>query len=369
MARRIRVFVSERKAFRNRNRNSNSNRNKRRPTSSPTADLNDDLLRQIFLCLGAKPLFRFQSVCKHWRSLLSNPLFLLDWKPKTVSGLFFRRFSRFYNPNIKFNFIPIHTENQYNSNSISLCKATLGSLNFANDSNGIKILQACNGLLLCSSTGSIEDDISHIYYVYNPTTKQFTTLPRPRSGGVLGSGPEESRNIIQFKAGVFLNGAIHWPSSSTNRSLYFNVNEELLQTMPMPPTDDNKYPRSIRYFGESRGHLHLIEFYDSSTLQFNIFEMKMDYSEWFVRYHVDLNTVVTVTATPPDFFVLCLLRGEIEEDSALVLYMVGQVISYNLNDKTSNKICDLKLRHSDVAYLKEYKYLIVHQYIETPFQV
>lgn len=46
------------------------------------------------------------------------------------------------------------------------------------------------------------------------------------------------------------------------------------------------------YFGESNGHLHLIEINNAPATRFSVYEMEMDYSGWFVKYHVDLGIVM-----------------------------------------------------------------------------
>ncbi|KAK8287310.1 hypothetical protein V6Z12_D07G051000 [Gossypium hirsutum] len=61
----------------------------------------------------------------------------------------------------------------------------------------------------------------------------------------------------EFGGGVFCNGAIHWLGAWNNTSFYFNVQDEELRDLPMPPIpDDWEDLRQCRYFGESQNHLH-----------------------------------------------------------------------------------------------------------------
>ncbi|KAJ6343007.1 hypothetical protein OIU78_010848 [Salix suchowensis] len=132
-----------------------------------------------------------------------------------------------------------------------------------------------------------------IYYVYNPTTKQHTTIPEPRRavGAALAFDPSKSPHykVIcvrkrrwlhhqyeilmyssnsgpwrvsgdplttkgsdeQFKGGVFCNGVIYWldVSGTTGVSLCFDIDGEKLEQMPPPPApqvDDVFEPRKFR---------------------------------------------------------------------------------------------------------------------------
>ncbi|XVF11371.1 hypothetical protein REPUB_Repub08aG0022200 [Reevesia pubescens] len=117
----------------------------------------------------------------------------------------------------------------------------------------------------------------------------------------------------QFKGGVFCNGAIHW-IDHCHTSLYFNVDEEKLGEMPtMPQIPEGLEERWLRYFGESRNHLHLIEIYGPRTTQFDIYEMESDYSSWEAN----------------------------DEESYMVLHIHGKAIHYNLKDGNFKKIFDL----------------------------
>ncbi|GER29579.1 F-box family protein [Striga asiatica] len=124
-----------------------------------------------------------------------------------------------------------------------------------------------------------------------------------------------------------------------NDSLYFNVDNQLFGTMPIPPTgwgcrdnyyledtcaDDYYFGESCvddYYFGESCGHLHYIYV----RLQFKVYEMRRDYSEWFVKYEVNLFPLLKEA-----FSILCVVRGEKEEGSFLVVQIPGKAVRYNI---------------------------------------
>ncbi|CAK9135124.1 unnamed protein product [Ilex paraguariensis] len=224
------------------------------------------------------------------------------------------------------------------------------------------------------------------YYIYNPTTKQFTILPKPRRGtgvsriihGVsLALDPYKSTHYkafcvyfserlpehyeiqvyssdpfiaeVNFNLGVFWNGAINWVSSWGD-SLYFNVDEEHLGTMPMPPMPDGWEERRLRYFGEYSDHLHLIEIYGPRTTHFSVYEMAKDYSGWSVKYLVDLDPVMDAfpesicTYLDPSglhyykFLILTVIRRDDDDESFLVLNIPGEAIRYNFKDRTFKKL-------------------------------
>ncbi|KAL2550074.1 F-box protein [Forsythia ovata] len=263
----------------------------------------------------------------------------------------------------------------------------------------MSIVQSCNGLLLCSSFRS--RDLNRKYYVYNPTIKHFSTLPKPDQetgirkricGMSLAFDPAKSSHYkvvcvqhleldqgeyeyqievyssetgpwkvssqpftaeANFEKGVYWNGSIHWVGNGTFESLYFIIDDERLETLPMPPIPDGWEWRSNYYFGESCGHLNFIETF-GPQIQFNIYEMKRDYSEWFVKYQVDLSPLVTAFPgmirsglNPTDWYyyalsIFCLIRGEKDEDSFLVLQIPGKAIRYNLVYKTFKKLHDFE---------------------------
>lgn len=83
---------------------------------------------------------------------------------------------------------------------------------------------------------------------------------------------------------------MHWVDRG-ELSLLFDVEQECLHEMPMPPVKEGRAERRLGYFGESGGHLYLVEIYGPLTVGFDVMEMKIDYSGWFVKYHVNLNAV------------------------------------------------------------------------------
>ncbi|KAL8149290.1 hypothetical protein AgCh_006336 [Apium graveolens] len=361
----------------------------------------EDLLIQIMLLVPIKTLMGFKSVSKQWLSLITDPRFIhLRYPlPPSASALFFRSSSCSSNPDYQFISLDI-TE---------VSPIPFKTLNFTRDplSSGISVLQSCNGLLLCASHQARE--FNRRYYVYNPTTSQFATLPKIRreySKHVLGmslafdslkspsykvvcvrtSGkllqieiyssetqlwrvsaePFTAPKYMEFRNSRFWNGSVHWWNNSFHNntwrddpySLYFKVDEEKVEQLSMPV----KHKRTVQmhvyewvetylvafYLGEFEGHWHLIEVdYDFTSL-FDVYEMAIDHSWWFVKYQVDLSAIYSVF---PEiiknnrygyaFNIISLVRRGREEDdeSFLVLEIPGgKIVHYNLVDKTVKKL-------------------------------
>ncbi|KAK3221142.1 hypothetical protein Dsin_015112 [Dipteronia sinensis] len=415
---------------------------KRKKKLNSLAD-NDDLLTEILIRLPLKSLLICKSVSKRWHSLISSPHFCRCLYPDAylVSGLLLHRSSILRNP--EHDFVPLSDKST---------SPPFKTLTFVNHPSGLKILQSCHGLLFCSSFR--DQGPMHDYFIYNPTTKQFLTLPRPGGqistivcGITLAFDPDKSphykvvcvrklkssqgylgiysrlenaypfehhylgnylwyqieiyssetrswrlsvksfiaQHSVNFRRGVFWNGAVHWVNCF-GPSLYFKVDDdEKLRKMPMPATpipDGWEDGRRLRYFDESREHLHLVEIYGPCTAKFDVYEMETDYSGWFVKYRVDLNIItiafpeiITAYLDPTDlhyykFAILGIIREANDEESYMVLHLPGKAICYNLNNKTFNKICDFSPGHEDIhdicypGYLK-FSWFDSFHYIET----
>ncbi|KAK4282062.1 hypothetical protein QN277_013482 [Acacia crassicarpa] len=358
---------------------------------------NIDILSEILLRVPAKPLLKFKCVSKQWLTLISDPQFcrshtLRHHNPHALPSALL--LNNNYRPSPHFQVVPLRT-----SNSVSPV-VRVPYFDYLNVPR-VTILQSCNGLLLCSSGFLVtDDDRGFRYFVCNPTTKQFTVVNLPDrevrdrlitlnlafepsrsphyrvisiSSGISGvtddglsleirvySSETDSWSecgvcfIASFSmaihAGVYCNGAIHW-SSQGEDSVYFEVDSQCLKTLPMPPdTEDWEY-RTLAYFGESRGHLHLILVEPHQRVVFDILEINEDYSGWSVRYHVDLTPMQTsfpeliwyFKEKNESFSILCVLRQPKEEDSMVVLVVDGRVMSFNLVNHTSRQLCDLEL--------------------------
>ncbi|KAL3618058.1 hypothetical protein CASFOL_038379 [Castilleja foliolosa] len=370
----------------------------------------DDLLIKIIQPLPLKSIFQLRLVSKYWNSLLLDPnLCLLRNRP--VIGLIFEE--------LETTDYPALNTTDVCSYIISLDKSIISPpirKMIPRDTwyQHCKILHSCNGLLLCVSNPAT--GLSLKYYVCNPTTKKYITLPKvvldhnrvSIHGMYLAFDPNKSLHYkvicllrssrdwlhlfdvyssetgtwrkggklfkavdFDFEDGVvYWNGAIHWVNivTKTQKSVYFSLDcdDQTLKVFPNPPLLDKQYCKSDYYFGESCDHLHFVD----SCRELDdiiVYEMKKDYSEWFVKYKVSFAEIqrdytewdpyseglmkhkVEVPGKQPvykyklDARIYTVVRVKNDEDSSfLVMKNRTRIARYNFKQKNCETLCDLK---------------------------
>ncbi|KAL3650420.1 hypothetical protein CASFOL_006823 [Castilleja foliolosa] len=383
-------------------KNPNPNPNISTNTSSAQiVDSIDDILIQILLRLPLKPIYQFKSVSKHWQSLISSPEFRLirSLAPVSFSGLIFQRFKRSYV--VDFN-IPRFSP--------------FKELKFSNEPNReMKILNSCRGLLLCF-------DSCKSYYICNPTTNKYSKIPNyvDPNGWIVGmclafdpsksphyrvlcvigwgistltkvfkiyssetgswrkcGDPRVMTDIDDFSNGVYWNGSIHWISKhKSGESIYFNIDDydnridSSFKVMPTPPIIRGHG----RFFGESCDHLHYVNLektgfsffgYDA----FDVYEMRRDYSEWFVKYKVDIRSALRRDLFD-DVSLYALVRGKDDEDkgSFLVLKIEKRFVRYNIVSRSLETIYEFDGVGNCRMYLNNFEEPPL-QYIESLYSV
>ncbi|KAL3650399.1 hypothetical protein CASFOL_006802 [Castilleja foliolosa] len=380
----------------------------------------DDLLLEIYHLLPMKPLAQLKLVSKYWNSLISGPL-----RNRAAVGLIFEgglgtRQTIFLNKSITsqpiLNMTPITNGPCYRD---------------------YKIVHSCNGLLLCLTSNRRDGPK---YYVYNPTTSKYITLPLPQveiyrsrvsiCGMYLAFDPSKSPHYrvvcvlrsrsdwlnmfefyssktgswrkggvlvkpavnFDFENGVYWNGAIHWVNIITKprECVYFSIDcNQTPKVFPNPPLQDDKsYEISDYYFGESCDHLHFVDAHRELD-EFNVYEMKRDYSEWFVKYKVSvseirrdysewfinrkldasnviMNRILSFLKNKVCVRVYAVVRGKNDEDSFLVIE-TGKIATatkglriarYNIEQKTCETLGDCDF---DLTYCSRHAF----QYIES----
>ncbi|GJV23128.1 hypothetical protein Tco_1375823 [Tanacetum coccineum] len=232
-----------------------------------------------------------------------------------------------------------------------------------------KILQSCNGLLLCFSLAYKE------LYVYNPCIyTMFKMIPQQRNvtfdkdynvGGMrmafdptksphykiihaelmlsnaLGFGVKIHTYSSQtgvwsvcgdwffgqcftcFQDRVYWNDAIHWVNHVSGQSLHFKLdilNERpVLKTLKTPLTLDRTGFHECKMFA-SCGCLLLVGKNDFDSRELYIYEMKNRSSEWSVKYIVNLDDITSpLPFRSISSNVGCIVLGEREDDSFMVM--------------------------------------------------
>ncbi|EXC20947.1 F-box protein [Morus notabilis] len=382
---------------------------------------NEDILHEILLRLPIKSLMRFKSVSKPWLSHITSTNFVRNrtaYCNQSISGLILRRRSRPYLHGIP-EFDYFNLSGGESSAISSGVPFTNGRLTFTDGGkSAIGILQSSNGLLLCTKVlkrSYFQTPASpRECYIYNPATRRYSVLPRniSSSAKVLGfslafdpskspyyevicvCGDSNSRDnndqhwieiyssetrrwrlstcgsfhteqsSVRFDGGVYWNGTIHWISLQ-GIFYYFKLDEEQIREIRMSPVNRPCFFKRYRYFGESNGHLHLIDHVEDlespspSPPCFDVYEMAEDYSGWFVKFLVDLSGFPQTTRRNvsgldglQDFllYVLCVVRCEPEEESYMVVQTPGELLRYKFKTKVFEKIYDVGPEGSDVNW-------------------
>lgn len=181
-----------------------------------------------------------------------------------------------------------------------------------------------------------------------------------------------------FDNGVFWNGAIHWISPSRS-SLCFDVDKEQIGTVPFPriPVSRNYFTRRFRYFGESNGHLHFFEIYGSQTTRFKVFELEKGTSQWFMKYEVELDSIVRRFpemvrdhVDPREVkhyyaFVVLLLVSDGNGDTSMLIHVPGKILSYKISDESFKKLYEIPPSHSKGYGYLQYGWLDAYEFIDS----
>nr|GEV79114.1 hypothetical protein [Tanacetum cinerariifolium] len=151
---------------------SEARRTQARETSSPQLKVltNEDLLTQILIRLPILCIHLFATVSKQWLRIITSPLFNKNrsqiTKVDPLVGLFVSHKRSLF----KSDFVSLDPRIKSRKSAMDR-SFTLGS---TEEADNVKILQSCNGLLLCGGSG-----LPVFYYVYNPSTNQYKKLLYP----------------------------------------------------------------------------------------------------------------------------------------------------------------------------------------------
>ncbi|CAN4086442.1 unnamed protein product [Withania somnifera] len=354
------------------------------PSSEQIAG-SEDILTEIFLRLPTKSLLRFQCVSKHWLSLISSTHFrrLHTRRSATSSastvGVFLCRHP-------SYDFVTPNEE------SLASMSRIYDRLSDSRDGKVVCNVNSCNGLLCL---GFNSDDGKTDFYVYNLTTGHRRFIPVPEtmvvksmnlafdpkisdyydvvcvwfsvsenrlcfsvysscSGSWIHSNEHCDKVDLCCYGGVFWKGAMHW-FSQTGPFLCLQVDSRKFKSMPSTQIPEGQWYRNMEYFGESGGHLHLIEIHKPQDIEFNVLELKSDYSSWFVKFRVNLEfltnlypVMVNQELNPPEdyafpyaFSTLCFLADE-EDRARLLISLPGKIVLYDMHNGIVKELADVK---------------------------
>ncbi|CAN0855250.1 F-box protein At5g49610 [Linum grandiflorum] len=140
----------------------------------------DEVILQILSRLPVKSLFQARAVSRRWYSLSTDKYFVQLYNKSAVE-------------NSKV-LVDVTDPSESISKSSLICVDNLAgvselSLDFLPDR--VKIRASCNGLLCCSCVPD-----KGLYYVCNPVTRQFRTLPRARERPVTRFYPDSDPTLV-----------------------------------------------------------------------------------------------------------------------------------------------------------------------------
>ncbi|GJW55489.1 hypothetical protein Tco_0099574 [Tanacetum coccineum] len=331
----------------------------------------DDLLTKIFIRLLILCIHLFTCVSKQWLKILKSPAFTIKRSQirslDSHAGLFVNHIRSSFDCDF------VSLDPRINSRKYTIENSfTLAS---TKEANKVKILQSCNGLLLCTSLRRHAFD-----YVYNPSTNLFKILLEPDyanddsnfygcAGLRLAFDPTKSP---YYK----VNNALHWLETENSQLTHYKLNIEypdhpIITIIQIPQSLQQgrnlfksygnilpmiitiQIPHILHLEGklfDSRGCLLLVRRDDFGFSEFTFYEMMKGIYVWSVRYHVDTDDFMTLL---PEGWsirstVWSIILGEMEYDSFLVINLSGKVVEYNLisknlqemNDMGSNQLTD-----------------------------
>jgi hypothetical protein len=345
---------------------------------------NDDLLMEILLRLHAKPLLKCKSVSKRWCSLIASPVFGLHWRRKSNPGLLILS-------NISY-FTFISAEDDWEPVRVSHWTYERERVPrvFPADGLNLTLLQSCNGLLLVEKYFS--------YYIYNPITNQFKQITLPETWPIaflqqfnraqyrlmLAFNPSKSphyklvaliydklsksnffhiyssenntwiksrevRGDVRFGFGGYWDDAIIWYEISSSSFFIFDIFQDHFEQIPPPQYERDVGTKILdHYFGDCQGHLNIVvNSKDHSKLY--VYNFQRQNSKWSLKGCINFKTLAKhyICCAPnlSNFIfnryrckVLSFVRRVPEEDSYLVLYNNGFVMSYNFKNETLRKL-------------------------------
>jgi hypothetical protein len=129
--------------------------------------LTDDLIMEILSRLPVRSVHRFKCVCKRWRDLIACPAHR-EKLPQTLAGFLYTTYPGGYR----------HHLAAVVSAAVDPVDASLAFLRPRNYTR-IRLVDTCNGLLLCSCTCYSSSSSEERLVVCNPATQRWTELPPP----------------------------------------------------------------------------------------------------------------------------------------------------------------------------------------------
>ncbi|OIT07588.1 PREDICTED: F-box protein At5g03970-like [Nicotiana attenuata] len=167
----------------------------RRLSNNRVVEFCEDIIINILHCLPSKSLARFNCVSKDWHkyiadSSLSYSCRFRRWRPQpNLIGFFYQSWETPKRSQIRF-FFSSNEVNNIDGSSLDESVNSLGR-------KRVYIVASSNGFLLCN-------DLTGVYYVYNPATRQSLALPKTQIDmtdpfvGFICKVDDPNKDVISF---------------------------------------------------------------------------------------------------------------------------------------------------------------------------
>ncbi|GKA83535.1 hypothetical protein Tco_0805130 [Tanacetum coccineum] len=144
-----------------------------------------------------------------------------------------------------------------------------------------------------------------------------------------------------FSDGIYWDDVIHWIDGEYDRFMQYKldfVNKTIvLRKIQFPLTVVNY----CKLF-ESCGCLLLLAKDKTHSDQLNVYEMKNGHSEWSLKYSVNHSRISSYGPSCCIQGVVCIVLGEREEDSFMVIYLDGEAFLYKFVLKNICRLPELE---------------------------
>ncbi|KQK17011.1 F-box protein At5g07610 [Brachypodium distachyon] len=362
-------------------------------TSSPAADLTDDLIVEILSRLPAKSICRFKCVSPHWRSLITDRANRRKL-PQTLSGFFRHTVGQDgHNEPIS---VPVfysivsglgEEEKHVRDPSLSFLPGCYKT---------IIPKDCCNGLLLCLCwKGSPKDESN--YVVCNPATEKWVILPQSDQASQLfvrhvGFDPAVSSHFhvfsvlegldgyttgvdvysseakawsykengwadetVLYEPSVFLNGMMHFVSCEFT-IVALDTQGKSWRTIPLLQTMgyEDYFYGNCAIIGQSQGHLHYLNVRERDASTLSVWTLSNYCSgEWLFKYNINIFQLFgwkdVINQRQWDYTLVA-----IHPECSLIFYILhheNMLLSYDMDHGKVHVIRKLKEHYYGATYI------------------
>ncbi|KAJ6346452.1 hypothetical protein OIU77_029324 [Salix suchowensis] len=347
------------------------------------SEIPDGVLMEILSRLPLKPIFKFKCVSKRWLSVISDPSFAMARiEKKSLSPAWDLLFCYMHDGDREFSakdMLPRltfknHSDFQPRNFSLEFLTREVQPQN-----QPIKVLATSNGLILCCNTQRWQTD----YYICNPLTTQWVSLPRPllvqervsigfssgdrcyRVVRIVKSSDESavlnleifSSDIGQWRQqmlscpivrlldlpAIVYNEIMHWSASLSTILAYGpNVNSDQCRLINLPIEKRSLHLGMIGLCSERLCYLRVdVDDIRPLNASLRVWELKnYDSGEWFMRSKTLLADIASLDYLSISNYLIMPLAFHPFDKDTVYFYARGCIASCNLRTRRWAAITD-----------------------------